>query len=102
MPQEQLAWIAFAHTALFCAAWGYARFLNQEWVYQAYSPDYVWVTVIVGDILIWPFVVLLYAVGFSWWMNAIFYITLHCAAGWPIVRWQRERKTRRRREVEAL
>jgi hypothetical protein len=99
---EQIAWIAFLHTALFCAAWGYAKFLDQDWVYKAYSPDYVWLTVIGGDTLIWPFAAALYALGFPWWLNAIFYITLHCAAGIPIIKWQLGRKARRRREVEAL
>lgn len=99
---EQLVWILFLHTLLFLAAWAYARFLNQDWVYRLYSPDYVWVTVVGGDILIWPFAAALYLIGFPWWLNAVFYITLHIAAGAPIIHWQRQRKARRRREVEAL
>lgn len=102
MTSEQFVWIAFLHTALYWAARGYAAFLNQDWVYQAYSPDHVWITVVGGDILIWPFVITLYLLGFPWWANALLYITLHIAAGIPIIQWQRQRKARRRREVEAL
>ncbi len=102
MVSEQIAWIAFAHSLLFCLAWGYARFLNQDHIHRAYSPDYVWITVVGGDILIWPFAALLYSLAFPWWLNACFYISLHIAAGLPIIRWQRERKARRLREVEAL
>jgi len=99
---DRIAWIAFAHTLLFTFAWAYARFLNQDWVYKAYSPDYVWLTVIGGDVLIWPFVVGMYYLAFPWWVAALLYITLHIAAGIPIIHWQRQRKARRRREVEAL
>lgn len=99
---EQIAWIAFAHSLLFCAAWAYARFLNQDWVYRIYHPDHVYATVVGGDVLIWPFAAGLYWLGFPWWLNAIFYITLHFAAGAPIIHWQRQRTARRLREVEAL
>lgn len=99
---EQIAWIAFLHTALFVAAWGYAKFLNLDWVYGWYHPDHTWVTVVGGDILIWPFAAGLYWLGFPWWLQAFFYITLHLAAGIPIIYWQRGRAKRRHAEAEAL
>jgi len=99
---EKIAWISLAHTALLCLAWAYARFLDQGWVHRIYSPDHIWMTVAGGDFLIWPFVAALYWLAFPWWLNAIFYVTLHLAAGAPIIHWQRQRGTMRRREVEAL
>lgn len=99
---DRFAWLAFLHTAMFCIAMAYAKFLNQEWVYTWYSPDHVWMTVVGGDILIWPFITAIYWLGFPWWATAVFYITLHIAAGLPIIHWQRQRKAKRRRDLEEI
>ena len=83
-------------------ALGYAKFLNHERVYGWYHPDHTWVTVVGGDILIWPFAAALYWLGFPWWLNALFYISLHICAGLPIIAWQRARAKKRRAIVEAI
>lgn len=101
-PSEQIAWIAFLHTALYCAAMAYAKFLNQKHIYEWYSPDRVWMTVVGGDILIWPFISALYFLSLPWWGSAVVYITLHFAAGIPIIRWQRARAKKRHADVEAI
>jgi hypothetical protein len=100
--RDQLAWVAFLHAALFIAASGYAAFLDQEHIYRRYSPDYVWLTVVGGDILIWPFVAALCLIGIAPEWIPLYYITLHIAAGLPIIRWQFKRKARRRAELEAI
>ncbi len=99
---DRWAWILFLHTALFIVASGYAAFLDQEHIYTRYSPDYVWLTVVGGDVLIWPFVAALCFLGIPPAWIAGFYITLHIAAGIPIIHWQYRRKARRRRELDAI
>lgn len=96
------AWIALIHLVLFCAAMAYAKFLNQRKVHEWYSPDRVWLTVVGGDVLIGL------AFGALWLLDVFslsvpaLYISLHVAAGLPIISWQQHRAETRARVLEAI
>lgn len=99
---DQLAWIAFVHAALFIAAIGYAKFLNQKKIHDWYSPDYVWLTVVGGDALIGCAIGALCLVSALPWIAAMLYVSLHIAAGLPIIAWQQRRANKRAQELEAI
>jgi hypothetical protein len=100
--RDMYAWIACIHALLFIAAMGYAKFLNQPHVHEAYSPNYVWVTVVGGDILIGLAFGALWIIGVFPLIVLALYISLHVAAGLPIVYWQQQRALKRARDLEAI
>lgn len=95
-------WIIGIHIALTLACWGYARFLNQRWVYEWYHPDRTWVTVVGGDAIIGCAIGGLCILGIFPWLLLLLYATLHVAAGVPIIVWQFQRETQRRRQIEEI
>jgi hypothetical protein len=99
---DQLAEILFIHALLFIAASGYAKFLNQDHIQSWYRPDYVEVTVIGGDLLIWLAIIGLCWFGAFPWSIPLYYITLHIVAGIPIMAWQREKRNQRKRNQEEI
>ena len=99
---DTYAWIALVHVLLFIAAIGYAKFLNQEAIHRWYSPDYVWTTVVGGDILIGLAFGGLYLIGVVGLLVPALYISLHIAAGLPIITWQQQRADKRARELESI
>jgi uncharacterized protein (DUF2062 family) len=99
---EQLASILFIHAALFIAALGYAKFLNQDHIQKWYRPDHVEATVIGGDLLIWLAIIGMCFVGALPWSVPAYYISLHIVAGIPIVAWQREKRNQRKRNQEEI
>lgn len=99
---DQIAGIAFVHALLFIAALGYAAFLNQDHIQKLYRPNYVELTVIGGDLLIWLAVIGLAALGVFPWTLPLYYITLHVVAGTPIAAWQRQKRLQRKRNQEAI
>lgn len=96
------AWIAFIHAVLFIAGIGYAKFLNQKKVHEWYSPDRVWVTVVGGDVLIGLAFGALWLMGIIALLIPALYISLHIAAGLPIISWQQQRAKKRAKELEAI
>lgn len=100
--QDQTAWIALVHALLFIAASAYAAFLNQDHVQAWYRPDHVEVTVIGGDALIGLAIVALYVIGVFTLIVPVVYVTLHIAAGLPIMAWQREKRLRRQKNQDEI
>jgi hypothetical protein len=94
--------VALVHALLFLAAIGYAKFLNQPHVHAWYSPDYVWMTVVGGDMLIGLAFGALYWIGVVTLLVPALYISLHISAGLPIVAWQHQRADKRARELELI
>lgn len=99
---DLIASIALIHALLFLAALGYAAFLNQDHIQKLYRPNYVEVTVIGGDILIWCAVIGMAAIGIFPWSLTGYYISLHIVAGIPIAAWQRKKRLQRRRNQEEI
>lgn len=99
---DQLAKIAFIHALLFVVSAGYAAFLNQKKIHEWYSPNYVWLTVVGGDALIGLALLALYLIDAVPLDALIFYMSLHIAAGLPVISWQRRRAAKRAGEVEAI
>lgn len=95
-------WIALIHLLLFCVAMGYAKFLNQKKVHEWYSPDRVWLTVVGGDVLIGLAFGALYLLDVFSLIVPTLYISLHLAAGLPIISWQQHRAETRARVVEQI
>lgn len=89
------AWLILIHFALAAVCTGYAVFLNQRRVQEWYQPDRTWVTVIGGDVLIWGALLALVALGALPVVTLAYWITLHLAAGTPIIIWQRLRAKKR-------
>jgi hypothetical protein len=100
--QDQLVSIAFIHALLFIAALGYAKFLNQKKVHEWYSPDYVWLTVAGGDLLIGLAFGALYLLNVFGLIVPLLYISLHIVAGLPIIAWQQSRAHKRARDLELI
>lgn len=94
--------IIATHLALTIACWGYARFLNRRKVYEWYHPDRTWVTVVGGDALIGCALAALCWLGVFPWLLLLLYATLHIAAGIPIIIWQFQRETQRRKQIDAI
>lgn len=97
-----LGWIILIHVTLCAACIAYAMFLNQKHVYEWYTPNRTWVTVVIGDALIGIALAMVCAVGVLPWLALLFYGTLHIAAGAPIIIWQLQRADARARTLEAL
>lgn len=87
----EITWIIEAHVALLFCSIAYAMFLDRPRVYEWYYPDHTWVTVVGGEFIIGPFVMLLFWLALPLIPATCFYITLHIAAGLPIIHWQRGR-----------
>jgi hypothetical protein len=84
-------------------ALAYAALLNNKRVHDWYTPDWTWITVVIGDGIIlaglWAAALIGYVPWHAWW--AAFWLT--CAAGGPIITWQLIRAAkRRRRATQAL
>lgn len=99
---DQIAGIAFIHALLFIAALGYAAFLDQEHIQKLYRPNYVELTVIGGDLLIWLAVIGLALLGVFPPLLPLYYITLHIVACIPIAKWQRRKRIKRKRNQEEI
>ena len=98
----QAAWIGIVHFVLFLICVGYALFLNQRSVYEWYTPNRTWVTVVGGDTLIGLALAMLCAIDVLPWLALLLYGTLHIAAGTPIIVWQLRRANKRERELEGI
>ena len=96
------AWIILVHISLAIGATAYALFLNQKHVYEWYSPDRTWVTVIGGDVLIGSAACALCALGVLPWAVIAYFASLHVAAGAPIIDWQLRRALKRQHELNEL
>lgn len=99
---DPYAWVALVHAVLFIAAIGYAKLLNHRPIHEWYSPDYVWLTVVGGDFLIGLAFGVLYLLDVVPLIAPTLYVSLHVAAGLPIISWQLARANRRARELEAI
>lgn len=97
-----LIWIALAHIELLIGGVAYALLLDYEWVFEKYYPDNTWLTVVVGEFLIGPFVMLLFQLQLPLIPATCFYISLHIVAGLPIIHWQRQRAKVRADRGKAL
>lgn len=95
-----MAWI-YITVALISLA--YAAILNIRRVHNWHTPNWTWITVVIGDGII------LAGIGAACWIHAIswdawwvaFWMT--CAAGAPIIGWQLIRAAKRyRRAAQAL
>lgn len=81
------------HAALFLATAAYAALLERH---PGYAPDWTWATVVGGNsIIIGALALLAWLTPFVPWPVVLIDITLNCAAGVPIIWWQR-RQTRQR------
>lgn len=88
-------WIAI-YGAVVAAATLYAWILNKPRVYNWYTPDRTWVTVVVGNGIILAglaLICLFYALPWIVWWIVFF---LNVAAGVPIITWQNLRNAKRR------
>ncbi len=81
-------------------AWGYALFLQS--IHETYAPDFIWVTVVVGNGLVGLcFVGLLVTLGVFSWAVVVCFVVANVVCGLPIIGWQLVQAKRRRNERES-
>lgn len=87
------------HALLFALVAGYAIFLD---CHPGYAPDWTWATVAAGNaIIIGGMALLAWLTPFVPWSAVVFDATLNCAAGIPIIWWQRKQARQRAAERAA-
>lgn len=94
---EPLNTLVFIHLLLsaVCALYAYA--LEQH---PGYAPDWTWATVVGGAMFILGALALVCWAGFLPWQALWLACSLCCAAGWPIIYWQRKQARQRAAERE--